>query len=193
MCTMKEYDTPRWSFDGLEGENKMVFKSETLLLNVLKTIKRKRGRSYLDQNLSFKSHMLRSFFSIFCGQSLQTKWVSFGGHLLSLPQSSARCFYWKNVFRCHLQMFSIKKLWKGLSNLNFSKYPLLEFNTTFPQTLLQNNILHTLTALIIAYSNFLQLRQIPKRYIERHFISPTTLALFTPSLYYIPGFMLMSH
>ena len=73
MCTKKEYDTPRWSFDGLDGENKMVFKSETLLLNVLKAIKRKMGRSYLEQNLSVKSHMLRSFFSICCGQSLQTK------------------------------------------------------------------------------------------------------------------------
>lgn len=39
MYTMKEYATPRRSFDGLEGETKMVFKTETLLLNVLKTIK----------------------------------------------------------------------------------------------------------------------------------------------------------
>lgn len=39
MYTIKEYATLRWSFDGLEEETKMVFKTETLFLNVLKTIK----------------------------------------------------------------------------------------------------------------------------------------------------------
>lgn len=45
MCTKKENDTPRQSFVGLEGEIKMVFKSEPLL-NVLKK-KKENGRSYL--------------------------------------------------------------------------------------------------------------------------------------------------